>query len=38
MRKEVRNAIRELCIRTKDIRTRNYKNKGGNKYDKTNKR
>ena len=36
MRKEVREAIRELCLRTKDIRNGNYKNniKGGNNYDK----
>jgi hypothetical protein len=38
MRKEVKDAIRELCIRTKDIRTKKYKNNGGNKYDKNNKR
>lgn len=25
MRKEVKEAIKELCIRTKDIRTKNYK-------------
>lgn len=36
MRKEVKDAIRELSIRTKDIRTKKYKNIGGNKYDKGN--
>ena len=25
MRKEVKEAIRELCKRTKDVRTKNYK-------------
>jgi hypothetical protein len=29
MRKEVKEAIRELCRRTKDIRTGKYKNNGG---------
>jgi hypothetical protein len=27
MRKEVKEAIKELCNRTKEIRTRNYKKK-----------
>ena len=34
MRKEVKEAIKELCVRTKDIRNGNYKKKkinGGNK-------
>lgn len=38
MRKEVKDAIKELCIRTKDIRTKKYKNIGGNRNDKNNKR
>ena len=36
MRKEVKDAIRELCERTKDIRNGKYKINGGNKYDKGN--
>jgi hypothetical protein len=31
MRKEVKEAIRELCKRTKDIRNKNYKYKNGGK-------
>ena len=38
MRKEVRDAIRELCERTKDIRNGKYKINGGNNYDKNNER
>ena len=29
MRKEVKDAIKELCRRTKDIRNGKYKNNGG---------
>lgn len=39
MRKEVKDAIRELCKRTKDVRTKNYKYKnGGMLNDKVNNR
>lgn len=39
MRKEVKEAIKELYNRTKDVRTTNYRlNRGGNKNDKNNKR
>lgn len=38
MRKEVKEAIKELYNRTKEVRTRNYKIKGGIKNDKDNKR
>jgi hypothetical protein len=40
MRKEVKDAIKELCVRTRDIRNGNYKkkNNGGNKYVKNNER
>ena len=34
--KEVRDAIRELCERTKEIRNGKYKINGGNDYDKNN--
>jgi hypothetical protein len=31
MRKEVKEAIKELCLRTKDIRNGNYKKKNKNR-------